>query len=454
MKIVIAGGGKVGFTLAENLASDNHDIYLIDTNETVLKKADDMLDVMCIRGNGGSVETLKSAGVDTADVVIAVTDRDELNMLCCLMAKKLGAKYTVARIRDPEYSGEASRIKHDLDIDMVINPENTTAMRISRLIRFPQAIDIDVFYRGQIELVGFKVEESDLIAGLSIAEAQKRLGDLPVLFCAIEHNGVTSIPNGSSVIETGDKAYVIGEIVNVNDFFRNIGRIEHRSRSVIITGGGRVGLYLAQTLSRIGMNIKIIESNYARCARLCEMLPKALIVNGDGTDQELLASENLDKAGVFVSLTGHDEDNLVMALYAKSAGVPKVIAKITRQNYYGLVNGLNVDSVVNPKMITAYSILRKIRSMHNTQGGHMESLFQIANGSAEAIEFAVHSDAKHLGIPLRELKIKKGVLVSVIVRRGKFIIPKGGDHIEDGDDIIIVTTGSVPILDVNDMYED
>lgn len=453
MRIVIVGGGKVGFTLAENLSADNHDIYFIDTDESVLKKADDMLDVMCIRGNGASLSTLKSAGIESADVLIAVTDRDELNMLSCLMAKKLGAKYTIARIRDPEYSDEAIHIKHELDIDMIINPENTTAMRIARIIRFPEAIDVDVFYRGRIELVGFRVEEGDIICGRPLSEVRKKLGNLPILFCAVDHGEETVIPNGSTVFEIGDKVYVIGEIINVNKFFHTLGRITHKAKNIFIAGGGRVGHYLGRSLSDMGMDIKIIEQDRARCEDLCELLPKALLVCGDGTDQELLASENLDKAAVFVSLTGRDEDNLIMSLYAKSAGVPKVIAKVARQNYMDLVDDLNIDSIVSPKMITAYSIIRKIRAMSNTQGSHMEALFQIATGSAEAIEFVVRAGAKNLGIALKDLKIKKGVLISVIVRNGHFIIPSGNDYIQEGDNVIIVTTSRVPILNLNDIYE-
>ncbi|MGE4485918.1 MAG: Trk system potassium transporter TrkA [Oscillospiraceae bacterium] len=451
MKIIIVGSGKVGFTLAENLAAEHHDITIIDTRDEAIRKASDMLDVLCIKGNGASIRVLRSAGVEKCDVFIAATSRDELNMISCLTAKKLGAKYTIARIRDYEYAVEISQLKKEMEIDMVINPEFATASQISRLLRFPNALDIDTFYRGRIELIGFRACCKDVITGQPLSSVRRHLLGAEVLFCAVEHNGKTIIPDGSTVIEEGDKVYVIGDSLNVSRFFKALGRITVKIKNAFIIGGGRIGMYLASSLIAMNMDVKIIEMDHKKCVELTERLPKALVVQGDGTDQELLASENIAHSGAFIALTDRDEDNLIMSLYAKQLGVPKVIVKINRQNYYGISSSLSIDSIISPKTITAFAILKNVRAMQNSQGSRMEALFRIAEGSVEAMEFTVSARTRNLGIPLRDLKLKKGILLAVIVRKGQFIIPEGGDHIEDGDNIIIIAKG-LPILDINDIY--
>ncbi len=454
MYIIIVGGGKVGMTLAENLSADGHEITLIDTRESVLQRADDTLDIMCIPGNGASIGVLQEARVDRADLLIAVTGRDELNMLCCLTSKKLGAKNTIARIRDMEYADEIDRIKKDLDIDLVVNPEESTAMQISRLLRFPLATDIDVFYRGRIEMVAFRVEEGDMIAGSPLSTVRRKFSDIPVLFCAAEHNGVTYIPHGNSVFEKGDRLYVIGSSMSVNRFFRTLGRLTQPTRSVFLVGGGRTGYYLARILSDMNIGLKIIEIDRDKSRALAELLPKTLIVEGDGSDHELLAAEHLELSDAFVALTGRDEDNLVTSLYAKKAGVKKVVAKIDRQDYNDLVRELNIDSIVNPKSITADAILHYVRATTSSRGGHMEALYRIGSGAAEATEFTVGPGTAHMGVPLKDLnsRLKAGVLVAVIVRNGRFIIPEGGDSINEGDNVIIVSTTDEPIMDINDIF--
>jgi len=453
LKILIVGVGKVGYVLAENLSNEGHEITVIDTSGEALGHANDTLDILPIKGNGASVSVLKSAGVEKADVVIAVSNRDELNMLCCLIAKKLGAKYTIARIRDYEYAIEVSRLKKELDIDMVVNPEYATATQISRLIRFPVAVDIDTFYRGRIELVGFRVLDGDIITGEPLYVVRKRLKNIPILFCAVNSEGETFIPHGNTVLKPGDTVYVIGNVVGIDNFFRTLGRIRHKIKNAFIVGGGRITFYLAQYLTQMNIDVKIVETDHDTCRYLCESLPKALVVHGDGTDQDLLESERLQSADAFVALTGRDEDNLITSLYAKQVGVPKVISKINRQNYYGIVDQLMIDSIVSPKLITAYAILHSVRAMLCSDNSPMESLYQIASGGAEAMVFTVSDKMKHLKTPLRDLRLKKGVLIALINRGGQFIIPEGSDHIEQGDSIIIVTSG-MPLYDINDIYED
>lgn len=453
MRIIIVGSGKVGFTIAENLANENHDITIIDTQDTPLRKASEMLDVLTIKGNGASISVLKSAGIEKTDTLIAVTGSDEVNMVCCFTAKKLGAKYTIARIRDYEYAQEINHLKSELEIDVAINPEHATATQISRLLRFPNALDIETFYRGRIELIGFRALESDIITGKPLTIVRRQLKNIPILFCAVEHDGKTIIPNGTTVLTPNDKVYVIGDVVNISKFFKILGRITQRVKNTFIIGGGRIGIYLSKLLSATNINVKIVEFDSTKCTELCEILPKALVVNGDGTDQELLDSEDLAQASSFVALTGRDEDNLITALYAKQQGVPKVIAKINRQNYYSIIDGIGLDCVISPKTITAYAILQKIRAMQNSQGSRMESLYRIANGSAEALEFTVVESTRYRNIPLKDLKLKKGVLLGVIVRNGKMIIPEGSDYIDIGDNIIIVTSRP-SILDINDIYDE
>ncbi|MBR5382016.1 MAG: Trk system potassium transporter TrkA [Oscillospiraceae bacterium] len=451
MRIIIVGIGKVGYTLAENLTADGHDVTVIDTDAEALRQADDTLDVLCVKGNGVSVGVLRSAGAEKTDVVIAATDRDELNMLSCLISKKLGAKYTTARIRDYDYALEVSRLKSELEIDKVINPEHATATQISRLLRFPAAADIETFFRGRIELVGFRVLEGDIVAGEPLYIVKKKLHNVRVLFCAVNADGVTTIPNGSTVFKPGDTVYVIGECAGVEQFFRILGRVSQKIKSVFIVGGGRIGLYLARYLTQMNIGVKLVDIDADKCRELCEALPKALVVCGDGTDQELLASENLAQADAFAALTGRDEDNLITALYAKRCGVPKVIAKINRQNYYGIIDQLGIDSIVSPKLITAYYMLHSIRGIDSSRGSRMEELYQIAGGGASAMVFTVAEGTKNLGRPLKELKFRDGILVALLFRNGAFIIPDGSDHIEEHDRIIVITSGK-PLAELNDIF--
>lgn len=453
MRIIIVGCGKVGYTLAEELSEEKHDVTIIDTNDAVLRKAADTLDVLCIKGNGASIKVLRESGALKTDVLIAATGHDELNMLCCFSAKRLGVQCTVARIRDQEYVQDIGQFKEQLDIDMVVNPEFSTAAFISRLLRFPEALDIETFFRGRIELIGFRVNEDDGITGTPIYNVKKKMGNISVLFCAVEHNGVTTIPHGSAVLEPGDKVYVIGSAVNINKFFRYIGRTTHKVKDTFIVGGGRIATYLSSLLSETNIAVKIVEIDPEKCVQLCEDCPKALIVNGDGTDEELLESEDLSKASSFVSLTGRDEDNIIMALHAKQLGIQQVIAKTSSQNYYSMIQNLGLDRSVSPKVITAQAILRMVRAMQNSHGSQMESLYRIANGDAEAMVFTAGETTINKVIPLKELRLKKGILVAVISRENRLIIPEGSDSIQQGDKLILISSG-LPILDINDIFAD
>ena len=453
MKIIIVGDGKVGFTLAEHLSREEHDVTIIDTSDNALQKASDTLDVMCIKGNGASLTALKEAGADTADLLIAVTNLDEVNMVCCLTGKRLGAKYTIARVRNFEYTAAQGMLKMGMGIDLLINPENDTAVEISRILRFPSAANIETFYRGRVELMSFRAREEDFFIGQPLSALSRKVRDLPILFCAAERNEEVLIPDGSFVPQVGDKLYLIGAPLGLHGFFELMGRYAPKIRNVFVVGGGRITFYLAALMERMNMTVTIVERKEERCRQLSELLPHTLVINGDGTDQELLESENMAANDAFVALTDRDEDNLIISLYALQKGLKKVVAKCNRQNYTGIVQHLGLDSVISPKLITAGHILQVVRGMQNSKGSVMNALYRIAEGGAEAAEFAVNGTTRHLHTPLKDLRLKRGVLIAVIIHQGQVIIPVGSSVISSGDTVIIISRG-MGILDVNDIYDE
>ncbi len=453
MNIIIAGDGKVGYALAEHLSREEHSVTIVDTNEEALRKADEALDVMCIKGNGASVTALREAGAEHADILIAATSMDEVNMVSCLTAKHMGTRFTIARVRNIEYTVDTNRLKRDMGIDLLINPERATALEIARLLRFPPAANIETFYRGRVELMSFRAREGDFFLGQPLSALSDRVKGLPILFCAADRDGSVIIPDGSFIPQLGDRIYVIGAPLGVHEFFQLIGRYAPQVRSVFVVGGGRISYYLASILERMNMRVKIVEQREARCLQLSEDLGKCLIIRGDGTDQELLESENLSDSDAFVALTDRDEDNLIISLYALQRNIPKVVAKCNRQNYMGIVRDLGLDSVISPKLFIANQILQIVRGRQNTKGSVMNTLYKIGEGGAEAMEFTVNQTTRHLGIPLKDLPLKKGILVAVIIHQGRTVIPEGSSTLELGDSVILVSSGRT-ILDLNDIFDD
>ena len=451
MKIIIAGNGKVGFTLAEQLSQEDHDVTILDTRDEALKRASDMLDVMCIKGNGATMSALKEAGADRANVVIAATSQDEVNMICCLAAKRLGAEYAIARVRSVEYARDLALIKRELGIDMVINPENATAVEIARLLRFPSAANIDTFYRGRVELMGFRLQEGDFLVGQHLYALPFEVKKLSLLFCAVERDGEVTIPNGAFVPQAGDKLYMVGRPNSLDRFFHLLGRYAPKIKQVFLLGGGKVSAYLAGILDHMGIRLKIIERSEERCRLISEQFPRVTVICGDGTDPELLESENLAASDAFIALTDRDEENLIISLYAMQQGISKVITKCNRQNYAGIVRSLGLDSVISPKFVTASNIVHVVRGLQNSKGSVMNSLHRIAGGGAEAMEFTVGPGTRYLGVPLKELKLRPGVLLAVIVRNNDIIIPEGSSFLQEGDRVIIIARGG-GVLDLNDIY--
>ena len=445
----------MGGTVAEHLSDEGHNVTIVDTSEEALDRLSNQLDVMCLKGNCTSRDLLLEAGVRDCDVLIASTASDEINLLCCHCAHNLGVPYTVARVRGTEYANDLDTLKQDLGITMLINPELASAVEISRLLRFPSAANIDTFARGRVELISFHIQENDFLVGRSLASLAPKIQGLPVLFCAVERGEDVFIPNGATVLNKDDRVYMAGTPNGIHQLFKLLGRQTHKIRNVFIIGGGRIAFYLLVQLERLGMNCKVVERSDVRCRALAEEFPHSLIIHGDGTDPELLTEERMAASDAFIALTDRDEDNLIISLYAHQAGVSKVVAKSNRQNYTAIAHSAGVESVVSPKMTTAGQILRLVRGLQNSKGSAMTALYRIAEGKAEAMEFAVTPSTRHLGIPLKDLrqKLRKGILIAVIVRGTKVIIPEGSTTLERGDNVIVVARNS-GILDLNDIYED
>lgn len=451
MRILLVGDGKVGHTLAESLTSEGHDVVIIDRDEEVLQHCEDTLDVMCVRGNGANAKTLIEADVSAADIVIAATTSDETNMLCCLVAKRLGAKYTIARIRDPEYNESLTLLQRELGIDLTINPERATALEISRLLRFPFASNIEPFAKGQVEMVEFRAHEDDVFVGYPLKEVSQHLPGIPrVLYAAVEREGQVFIPNGDFIIRAGDRVYVTGDMVTITNYFRFLGKNSLRVKNVMLLGGSRISYYLAKMIVPMGIHVSMIEINPEKARELSEALPHVDVILGDGTDQDLLEQEGLTDMDAFVTLCDRDEENLMTGLFAARQGVPKVIVKNNRVAYTDLLADLGLESMVSPRSITCANILRYVRARVNGGGTKVERLYRLMDGKAEAMEFIARAADPYIGIPLKDLQIRRNTLVAVIVRGSKVIVPFGSDHIEDGDRVVIMACES-GISDLNEV---
>lgn len=440
MKIIIVGCGKVGTTLAEQLNRENHDITLIDTNEEAIQNISDSADVMGVTGNGAVYQVQMEAGIQDADLLIATTNSDELNMLCCLIAKKAGNCHTIARIRNPEYSSEIRYIREELNLSLAINPELAAAREIARLLRFPSAIKIEPFAKGRIELLKFLIPEHSLLNDMRVMDVVNRLKS-NVLICVVERGNDVVIPDGNFVMKKGDKISFIASHQGSADFFKKAGVDNNIVKSAMFVGGGKLTHYLCRLLEDTKIKIKIIERDEERCRQLSDLLPKAMIIHGDGTDEQLLLEEGIRQTEAFASLTGFDEENIMLSLYASSQSKAKLITKVNKIAFENVINSLNLGSLIQPKMLTAEIILQYVRAMQNSMGSsNIETLYKIAADKAEALEFRVKEGSPVLGIPLEKLKLIDNLLVACINRGGTIITPRGKDTVEAGDTVIVVTT--------------
>lgn len=448
MKIIIVGCGKIGSTLAEQLSYEEHDLVVIDTNPQKIQELSESVDVMGVTGNGSSISVLSDAGIEDAHLLVAVTGSDELNLLCCVVAKKVSKCKTIARVRNPIYNKERNFIRKSLGISMIINPELAAAMEISRLLRFPSAIKLDTFSKGRVELLKFKLLPEFGLSGMSIMQIIDKLKS-DILICGVEREGNMYIPSGNFVLHDGDLISIVASPKNSSIFFKKIGVKTHQVKNTLIVGGGTLGYYLASQLLDLKIKVRIVEAKMSRCEELSELLPDATIICGDGTDKKLLLEEGLTQTESFVTLTSMDEENILLTLFAKKIFSAKLITKVNRIAFDDIIEGLDLGSVIYPKYITADYILQYVRAMENSLSSNVETLYHILDGQAEALEFSVKETSAVTNIPLCDLNLKDNLLIACINRGGIIRIPRGQDTIQPGDSVIVVTT----VCGLNDLKD-
>lgn len=439
LNIIIVGCGKVGSTLIEQLSKEGHDITIIDQNANKIQEITNQYDIMGLVGNGASYNVQMEAGIENCDLIIAVTGSDELNLLCCTIAKRVGECSAIARVRTPEYSQESSYLREKLGLAMIINPELEAAKEVARILYLPTALEVNSFAHGQAELIKFKVPEGIILDGITIADLGKS-DAVDILICAVERNGEVFIPNGDFKIEKHDIISFVASRKAAKNFLEYIGFSTSRVKNTMIIGGGKATYYLADQLLHMGVGVKIIESDKARCEELSVLLPKAIIINGDGTDQEVLKEEGILYTESFVPLTGIDEENVLLTLFARQVSDAKVVTKINRINFKDVISTLDLGSVIYPRYITAEAIIAYVRAKKASMNSNVETLYHMFDSQAEAIEFRVNEASEVTNVPLMDLALKKNLLISFISRNGSIIIPSGRDCIEVGDTVMIVTT--------------
>lgn len=452
MKIIIVGDGKVGLALMESLAVEDHDIVMVDNDASRLQRSQDAFDIMTVQGNGASMQVLEEAGAADADLLIAVTSADELNLLCCITARHMGCPNTIARVRNLEYSRQLHFLRDELGLSMTINPEASAAREIFHLLQFPSFINRDTFAKGRVEIVELRIPNGSPAVGKNLIELYQD-AKIKVLVCAIERDGEIFIPSGSFVLQEGDKIHVTAQVQNLSALVRYLRIPTQKIRDVVILGGSRIAQTLAQMLLSSGVRVKIIEQDYNRCVQLSALLgSRAMIINADAGEKRTLAEELVGKADAVVSLLGIDEVNLMICTYASKAGIPKVVAKVDRIEYMDVYRALDVDSIISPKQLTCNRILRYVRAMCNPTQGSIITLYRLLNNRVEALEFRVTADTKYLGVSLRDAPIQASVLLACIRRGNSIIFPTGNDQLLENDSVIVVTTTEKRIINLNDIF--
>ncbi|MCD8119006.1 MAG: Trk system potassium transporter TrkA [Lachnospiraceae bacterium] len=451
MNIIICGCGKVGSTLAEQLNEEGHDVTIIDNDREVAERMSSQLDVQSVLGNSTSYHVQSEAGVEDSDLLIAVTDKDEVNLLSCLIAKKAGDCHTIARVRNPEYYREIDFIKEELGLSLAINPELTCAHEILRLIRIPSALEIDTFARGRVNLIKLTIPKGSDLHNMKVYEFSNKVSS-QTLICVIQRGQQVLIPDGNTVLCEGDSIYVSTPYGEMEKLFARVNLKAKRVRSVMIVGGGTIAYYLAQALESSKIQVKIIEKDRARADSLSEQLDNTLVICGDGSDRQLLMEEGLNEVDAFVSLTNLDEENIMLSLYASKTTKAKVITKFNKIDFEEILDDLPLGSTVCPKSITAEYILSYLRAMQNSYGSNVETLHRMVDNRVEALEFAVHTESEVTGKSLMELNLKPSLLICSINRHGKIITPGGRDMILPGDTVVVVTTNK-GLKDIKDILK-
>ncbi|MDE7435760.1 MAG: Trk system potassium transporter TrkA [Lachnospiraceae bacterium] len=437
--IIIVGCGKVGTTLVEQLIKEGHDITIIDRSPSKIEELTNLYDIMGVVGNGASYSVQRDAGIENADLIIAVTESDELNLLCCTVAKQVANCAAIARVRTPDYSREAGYLKEKLGLAMIINPELEAAREAARILYMPTALGVNSFAHGQAELIKFKIPDENILDQMTIAHLGKNIAP-DILICGIERGGELYIPSGSFTLAAGDIISFVASTQASKAFLKDIGFKTHQVKDTMIIGGGKAAYYLAKRLLANGISVKIIENDRQRCEALSVLLPKAIIINGDGTDRELLKEEGIEYTESFIPLTGIDEENILLTLHARQVSNAKVITKINRINFKDVISSLDLGSVIYPRYITSEAIIAYVRAKKNSMNSNIETLYHMFDHRAEAIEFRIYEESAVTNIPLKDLSLKKDLLICFISRHGSIIIPSGQDCILVGDSVMIVTT--------------
>ncbi|MBR6708048.1 MAG: Trk system potassium transporter TrkA [Clostridia bacterium] len=439
MKIIIVGCGKIGTTIVANLTAEGHDVVAVDRSQTTIEEISNIYDVMCVCGNGADSDTLQEAGADKCDLFVAVTASDETNMLACFLARRMGAGHTIARIRTPEYNDKSlGYICQNLDISAALNPDLLAAHELYNILKLPSAVRIETFSSRNVEMVELILKPDSPLDGVSLIDLRRQYAKVKFLICAVQRSDEVIIPSGSFVLRAGDKIALTAAPTEIQKLLRQLGLLQKSARSVMILGASRIAYYLAKRLLTGGTSVKIIEKNIDRCNEFCNALPDVMMIHGDGAKQEVLLEEGLESVDAFVALTGSDEENILISIYAAQQKVPKVISKVNRAELASLAERIGLDCIVMPRNIISGVLSRYARALQNSEGSNVESLYKIMDNRAEALEFHVTADFPYSGIPLKELGTRPGILIAAIIRGRKTIIPSGDDSIAPGDKVIVL----------------
>lgn len=452
MKIIIVGDGKVGLSLTQMLTAEGHNVTVVDSNPKVLERMQEECDALAVQGHGASRPVLEEAGANKADVLIAATSADEVNLLSCLIAKKMGCASTIARVRSPEYTADIELLREEMGLSFSINPEESCAREAFRLLQYPSFLAREPFTQGKVEIVRFKIDENSPLLNVALQNLYPA-AKVRVLVCAVLRDGKIAIPHGNFVLQKDDDVYIAAPSVDLAALVKHLGLEKRKISHVVIVGGSLLAFYLSQLLIKSGVRVKIVESDPERCQTLSQLLPEADIVAADGTDKDIMLSEGFARCDALVSLTGIDEENIVLSMYARQLGIKTTVTKCNRTQYADMLRKNSIDTVISPKINCAEEIVRYVRAMENGVGGQMLTMHQIGGGQAEALEFRADETTRGLNITLRELRLKAGVLIACITRGGTSILPTGDAFIQSGDLVVVVAAADQHIGDLSDILE-
>ena len=452
MNIIIVGCGKIGTILIESLSAEGHDITAIDNDPAVIKEITNIYDIMGVCGSGTDCSVLEEAGVEKARLIIAATGSDEFNMLSCFIAKKMGARHSIARIRDPQYNQNSlGFLRENLNLSMALNPDLLAAQELFNILKLPGAVKVETFSRRNFEMIELVLKSGSILCGMTLSNLRAKFTSR-FLVCVVCRGEDVYIPDGNFELREGDRIGISADIAELHKFLKESSITQKQARKVVILGGSKISYYLAKALTEGGTSVKIIEKNLEKCEQFSEKLPKAVIIHGDGTEQELLLEEGIESADAFVALTNLDEQNILISIFASNHNVPKTIAKVNRKALISMSDKLGLDTVVSPKSITSDVVISYARALENTEGSKIETLYNLFDGKAEALEFKVTTESKATNIPLKDLKTKPNTLIAGIIRGRRAITPTGDDCILPGDRVIIITSGN-RLSDITDILD-